>query len=76
MGNKLAETAGRREDVAAALGASKEWPTWAETVLRPRNERENVMQWACGRPSASELANLDHEPDTGLIQVRGVVVRP
>lgn len=72
MGNKLAEAAGRRAEVAAALGASKEWPRWADNVLRTRNERENVMQWSCGRPSASELANsLDHEADSSLIQVRG-----
>ncbi|KAK9810880.1 hypothetical protein WJX73_005157 [Symbiochloris irregularis] len=72
MGNKLAEAAGNSPDIAAALGSSKQWPEWSEAVLKPRNDRENVMQWGCGRPSHTErMSSMDREPEAGLLQDLG-----
>ena len=52
---QVAEAAARRSDIAEALGACPQWPGWAASVLQPRNERDNLMHWACGRPSASDM---------------------
>ena len=65
---QVAEAAARRADVAEALGSSQQWPDWAAKVLRPRNERDNVMHWACGRPSASDMHTTTEE-------AAGVLVR-
>ena len=63
---QVAEAAARRTDIAEALGANRQWPDWAARVLRPHNERDNVMHWACGRPSASDM----HPPE----EASGVLV--
>ena len=65
---QVAEAAARRTDIAQALGSSPLWPGWAQRVLQPRNERDNVMHWACGRPSASDVHLTD--------EAAGVLVRP
>ena len=57
LANKLSAMADKRAGVAAALEASAEWQQWRASVLQPRNEREDVNRWACGRPSTQEMAS-------------------
>lgn len=61
LANKVGEVGTRRPAVAEALRASRAWGSWLQRVLRPRNELENVMRWACGRPSAADLAGADSD---------------
>lgn len=71
LGNKLGELAGAREGIAAALAGSPEWSIWLQKVLQPRNERENVLRWACGRPSPSDLHQQCGGPaDSSMLSVR------
>ena len=57
LANKLSAMADKRSGVAAALETSAEWGQWRASVLQPRNEREDVNRWACGRPSTQEMAS-------------------
>ena len=61
LANKMGEVGTRRPAVAEALRGSRAWQDWLKRVLRPRNELENVMRWACGRPSAVDLAGADSD---------------
>ena len=61
LANKMGEVGTRRAAVTEALRGSRAWATWLQRVLRPRNELENVMRWACGRPSAADLAGADSD---------------
>lgn len=61
LANKMGEVGTRRPAVAEALRGSRAWQDWLKRVLRPRNELENVMRWACGRPSAADLAGADSD---------------
>ncbi len=69
LANKLGEVGTRRPAVTEALRGSRAWAAWLQRVLRPRNELENVMRWACGRPSPADLAGADS--DEAELAVRG-----
>ncbi|KAK9834883.1 hypothetical protein WJX81_006337 [Elliptochloris bilobata] len=78
LANKMGEVGTRRPAVAEALRGSRAWGSWLQRVLRPRNELENVMRWACGRPSAADLAGADSDenelagvPAEGAVWVAG-----
>lgn len=70
IANRLAEAATVRDAVAAALGATPGWGAWVEGTLRSRNETEDVLTWACGRPSRQAISTvasvdeLDDDPST------------
>ena len=64
---QVAEAAARRSDIAEALGACPQWPSWAASVLKPRNERDNLMHWACGRPSASDMHGMAEDSPAGVL---------
>ena len=64
---QVAEAAARRSDIAEALGACPQWPGWAASVLKPRNERDNLMHWACGRPSASDMHGMAEDSPAGVM---------
>ena len=61
LANKMGEVGTRRAAVAEALRGSRAWQDWLKRVLRPRNELDNVMRWACGRPSAADLPGADSD---------------
>ena len=69
LGNKLGELAGQRELIASALAGSTEWSIWLQKVLQPRNERENVHRWACGRPSQQDLVQRGNSADDSMLEV-------
>jgi hypothetical protein len=78
LGNKLTELAQHREGIATALATCTEWSIWTQKVLQPRNEREDVQHWACGRPSATEATDRNIPLADGMMDVRahGSVLLP
>lgn len=70
LGNKLSELAQHREGVATALATSTDWAIWLQRVLQPRNEREDVQRWACGRPSATETPDRNIPLADSMMDVR------
>ena len=69
LANKLSAMADKRSGAAAALEASAEWAQWRASVLQPRNEREDVNRWACGRPSTQEMASRAASADDPMLEV-------
>ena len=69
LANKLSAMAEKRSGVAAALEASAEWGRWRASVLQPRNEREDVNRWACGRPSTQEMASRAASAEDPMLEV-------
>lgn len=69
LANKLSAMADKRSGVAAALEASAEWAQWRASVLQPRNEREDVNRWACGRPSTQEMASRAASAEDPMLEV-------
>ena len=69
LANKLSAMAEKRSGVAAALEASAEWGQWRTSVLQPRNEREDVNRWACGRPSTQEMASRAASAEDPMLEV-------
>ncbi len=72
LGNKLGELSGQREAIAAALAGSPEWSIWLQKTLQPRNERENVHRWACGRPSQQDLVQRGNSGEESMLEVSRV----
>ena len=61
--------ADKRSGVASMLEASAEWEQWRASVLQPRNEREDVNRWACGRPSTQEMASRAASAEDPMLEV-------
>jgi serine/threonine-protein phosphatase 6 regulatory subunit 3 len=57
--------------VPGFLGAHTQWQAYVEMVLHPRQELENTSRWACGRPTATELAGLDSDTDEFQVSAPG-----
>ncbi|BDA44664.1 Serine/threonine-protein phosphatase 6 regulatory subunit at N-terminal half [Coccomyxa sp. Obi] len=68
LGNKLGELSAQREAIAAALAGSPEWSIWLQKTLQPRNERENVHRWACGRPSQQDLVQRGNSGEESMLE--------
>ncbi len=69
LGNKLGELSGQREAIAAALAGSPDWSIWLQKTLQPRNERENVHRWACGRPSQQDMVQRGNSGEESMLEV-------
>ena len=54
----LIEAGSRRADIRVALQASTQWQKYANGPLAEANARQDVMQWACGRPSKEALSTF------------------
>lgn len=63
---------GSKVSVANYLEAHAGWHKYVDEVLHPRIELENTARWACGRPTATELAGLDSDGEE--FQVRAWLV--
>ncbi|KAL3157863.1 hypothetical protein ABBQ32_012277 [Trebouxia sp. C0010 RCD-2024] len=63
LGNSLVEASSRRQDIQTALQASPQWEQYANGPLAEANTRQDVMQWACGRPSKEALSTFKSTDD-------------
>lgn len=59
----LLEASSRRTDIRSALMASPEWHAYVRGPLAEANARQDVMQWACGRPSKEALSTFKSTDD-------------
>lgn len=59
----LVEASSRRSDIRSALQASPQWQQYANGPLAEANTRQDVMQWACGRPSKEALSTFKSTDD-------------
>ena len=59
----LVEASSRRPDIRSALQASPQWQQYANGPLAEANTRQDVMQWACGRPSKEALSTFKSTDD-------------
>lgn len=57
------EASSRRSDIHTALQASPQWQQYADGPLAEANTRQDVMQWACGRPSKEALSTFKSTDD-------------
>ncbi|KAL0037491.1 hypothetical protein WJX79_010824 [Trebouxia sp. C0005] len=63
LGNSLLEASSRRTDIRTALQASPDWQKYVQGPLGEANNRQDVMQWACGRPSKETLSTFKSTDD-------------
>lgn len=59
----LLEASSRRTDIRTALQASSDWQNFVQGPLAEANNRQDVMQWACGRPSKETLSTFKSTDD-------------
>lgn len=59
----LLEASSRRTDIRSALMASPDWHAYVRGPLAEANARQDVMQWACGRPSKETLSAFKSTDD-------------
>ena len=59
----LLEASSRRTDIRTALQASSDWQQFVQGPLAEANNRQDVMQWACGRPSKETLSTFKSTDD-------------
>ncbi len=59
----LLEASSRRGDIRTALQASPDWQKYVQGPLAEANNRQDVMQWACGRPSKETLSTFKSTDD-------------
>ncbi len=59
----LLEASSRRTDIRTALQASPDWQKYVQGPLAEANNRQDVMQWACGRPSKETLSTFKSTDD-------------
>ncbi|KAI3697608.1 hypothetical protein L6452_30702 [Arctium lappa] len=63
IANKLIQLGANNSYIQAHLQDNSEWVEWHANVLLSRNELENVLQWACGRPTSLHDRGRDSEDD-------------
>lgn len=63
LANKLIHLGNYSDNIQTYLQENGEWVNWQTDVLQKRNAMENVMQWACGRPSALQDRMRDSDDD-------------
>jgi hypothetical protein len=59
----LLEASSRRTDIRTALQASPDWQKYVQGPLGEANNRQDVMQWACGRASKETLSTFKSTDD-------------
>ena len=68
LGNRLYTLGVVFEEVRTATEeACPEWGAWVQSYVQAQNNRENIYQWACGRPAAEDdlIMDDDDEEDDG-----------
>mmetsp|Transcript_5879 Transcript_5879/g.16479 ORF Transcript_5879/g.16479 Transcript_5879/m.16479 type:complete len:509 (+) Transcript_5879:402-1928(+) len=63
IGNKLIDRARKYPDIAESLAANEEWQSYVSTTLEECNQKDDIENWACGRP-----AQAFGEDDEGMGQ--------
>ncbi|CAH9076376.1 unnamed protein product [Cuscuta epithymum] len=63
LANKLIQLGNHNDNIQSYLQENSEWVDWRTDVLQKRNAVENVMQWACGRPTALQDRMRDSDDD-------------
>ncbi|XP_047941220.1 serine/threonine-protein phosphatase 6 regulatory subunit 1-like [Salvia hispanica] len=63
IANKLVQLGNSNSDIKTFLQENIDWVDWQTNVLVKRNAVENVLQWACGRPTALQDRNRDSDED-------------
>ncbi|CAH9107290.1 unnamed protein product [Cuscuta europaea] len=63
LANKLIQLGNHSNNIQSYLQENSEWVDWRSDVLQKRNAVENVMQWACGRPTALQDRMRDSDDD-------------
>ena len=64
LGNRLYTLGVVFEEVRTATEeACPEWGAWVQSYVQAQNNRENIYQWACGRPAAEDDLRMDDDDD-------------
>ncbi|KAL1560505.1 serine/threonine-protein phosphatase 6 regulatory subunit 1-like [Salvia divinorum] len=63
IANKLVQLGNNNSGIQTFLQENSDWVDWQTNVLVKRNTVENVLQWACGRPTALQDRNRDSDDD-------------
>ena len=64
LGNRLYTLGVVFEEVRTTTEkACPEWGAWVQSYVQAQNNRENIYQWACGRPAAEDDLNMDDDDD-------------
>ncbi|KAL3643740.1 hypothetical protein CASFOL_014555 [Castilleja foliolosa] len=63
IANKLVQLGNSNSEMQTFLQGNDDWVDWHANVLLKRNAVENVLQWACGRPTALEDRTRDSDED-------------
>jgi serine/threonine-protein phosphatase 6 regulatory subunit 3 len=63
IANRLCHIGNTNIQIQAYLQANTNWNVWQMTTLQSRNTVQNVLQWACGRPTTIQERNLDNDED-------------
>ncbi|CAI9261918.1 unnamed protein product [Lactuca saligna] len=63
IANKLIQLGTDNTYIQAHLQNNSEWVEWHANVLEGRNALENVLQWACGRPTPLHDPSRDSDDD-------------
>ena len=45
------------------LEKNEHWCLFVSTMLHERNELENVLKWACGRPESLSSPGIESDPE-------------
>eukprot|EP01024_Parvocaulis_polyphysoides_P012575 TRINITY_DN14581_c0_g2_i1.p1 TRINITY_DN14581_c0_g2~~TRINITY_DN14581_c0_g2_i1.p1 ORF type:complete len:699 (-),score=93.35 TRINITY_DN14581_c0_g2_i1:306-2402(-) len=68
LGMRLCHLAAENEDIKNFLEGNPLWPPFYVNTLQPRAERENVLRWACGRPSHIDTSMNSENSDSDEFQ--------
>ncbi|CAA0832289.1 SIT4 phosphatase-associated family protein [Striga hermonthica] len=63
IANKLVQLGNSNSEIHTVLQGNSDWVDWQNNVLLKRNTVENVLQWACGRPTALQDRTRDSDED-------------
>ncbi|KAL3833706.1 hypothetical protein ACJIZ3_008442 [Penstemon smallii] len=63
IANKLVQLGNSNSEIQTFLQENSDWVDWQTNVLLKRNAVENVLQWACGRPTALHDQTRDSDDD-------------
>eukprot|EP01023_Acetabularia_acetabulum_P059403 TRINITY_DN7138_c0_g1_i8.p1 TRINITY_DN7138_c0_g1~~TRINITY_DN7138_c0_g1_i8.p1 ORF type:complete len:731 (+),score=115.47 TRINITY_DN7138_c0_g1_i8:22-2193(+) len=68
LGMRLCHLALENEEIKNLLEGNPAWPPFYVNTLEPRSQRENVLRWACGRPSHIDTSMNSENSDSDEFQ--------
>lgn len=69
--NEIHNVAVENKTVAAAAADNEEWLSFVEKVLEPRNTKEDVQKWNCGRPARLEDNFIESDDELTFDSIGG-----